>query len=112
LARSTGPRVIAGLYRGRDLVMVGRTVPLSAKQAAELGAVLRQAGKTHPWPDDISPTRWGAQRSKVALTKVAPLVVVEVSAEVALQAGQFRHPLRYARIRADLTPEDVPPLPQ
>jgi hypothetical protein len=29
--------VIAGLYRGDDLVVVGRTVPLDPGQAAELG---------------------------------------------------------------------------
>jgi hypothetical protein len=42
---------------------------------------------------------------------VQPDVVVEISADAALQAGVFRHPLRYVRIRPDLHPTDVPPLP-
>jgi len=45
----------------------------------------------------------------VALTKVDPVVVVEVSADAALQAGQWRHPL--VRIRAEMQPEDVATLP-
>jgi hypothetical protein len=42
------------------------------------------------------------------LTRVRPEVVVEVSADAALQAGVFRHPMRYVRVRSDLRPEDLP----
>jgi hypothetical protein len=45
--------VIAGLYRGNDLVIVGRTVPLHPRQAAELGKLLQPAKPGHPWPDEI-----------------------------------------------------------
>jgi hypothetical protein len=48
--------VIAGLYRGNDLVIVGRTVPLHPRQAAELGKLLQPAKPGHPWPDEIC---WG-----------------------------------------------------
>lgn len=99
--------VIAGRYRGGDLVVVGRTVPLTAAQSTELGAMLRPAGRGHPWPDEISSQRWGGRDSKKPLTKVRPDVVVEVSADAAIQAGQWRHPLRMLRPRADLDPEDV-----
>jgi hypothetical protein len=34
-------------------------------------------------------------------------VVVEVAADLAVQAGQWRHALRLLRYRADLTPGDV-----
>lgn len=101
--------VIAGRYtEAGDLVMVGRTVPLTAAQSAELGAVLRPARCGHPWPAEISSQRWGGRDSKKPLTKVQPLVVVEVLADAAMQAGQWRHGLRYARHRPDLTPDDVP----
>jgi hypothetical protein len=40
---------------------------------------------------------------------VQPSAVVEVSADAALQAGVFRHPLRFVRVRPDLEPGDVPP---
>ncbi len=101
--------VIAGRYRGEELVMVGRTVPLTAVQSAELGAVLRPAGRGHPWPDEITSYRGGGKDSKKPLTKVRPERVIEVAADAAVQAGQWRHGLRYVRYRADLRPEDVPP---
>jgi len=44
----------------------------------------------------------------VPLTKVEPDVVVEVSADAALQAGVFRHPMRFVRVRPDLQPDDLP----
>ncbi|MEV0287944.1 ATP-dependent DNA ligase [Kribbella sp. NPDC050820] len=102
--------VIAGLYRDGELVIVGRTVPLSWAQSEQLAAVLSPAGPDHPWPDEISSQRWGGRDSKKPLTKVDPTVVVEVSADAATQAGQARHSMRYVRIRADLTPADLEPL--
>jgi ATP-dependent DNA ligase len=103
--------VIAGRYRGDDLVVIGRTVLLTDEQSAQLGAVLRPAKHGHPWPDEITSQRWGGRDSKKPLTKVQPTVVVEVLADAAMQVGQWRHGLRYVRLRADLQPEDVPTLP-
>jgi hypothetical protein len=103
--------LIAGRYRGDELVQVGRTVPLSSEQSAALGAVLRPAAADHPWPDEIGIGRWGGTGGKVQLTKADPSVVVEVSADAALQAGRWRHPLRMVRIRADMAPGDVEQLP-
>jgi len=99
--------VIAGRYRGEQLLMVGRTAPLTAEQSVALGAVLRPSGARHPWPDEFTSYRWGGKDSKKPLTKVSPTVVVEVAADAALQGGQWRHALRYVRLRADLRPEDV-----
>ncbi|TCN32124.1 hypothetical protein EV644_12734 [Kribbella orskensis] len=104
--------MIAGRYTtGGELVMVGRTVPLTAAQSAELGAVLKPARRNHPWPEEISSPRWGGRDSHKPLTKVQPLLVIEVLADAAMQAGPWRHGLRFARIRADLQPEDVPTVP-
>src|SRR4051794_3260219 len=103
-------QLVAGLYRGEELVVVGRTSPLSPRQAAELAGVLAPAGPGHPWPERIGTGRFGGGPLSVALTRVEPTVVVEVSTDAALQAGVFRHPVRYLRVRADLLPEDVPPL--
>ncbi len=103
--------LIAGRYRGSELVQVGRTVLLSPEQSAALGAVLRKAMREHPGPDEIGTGRWGGESGKVALTKVDPVVVVEVSADAAQQAGQWRHPFRMVRIRAEMQPEDVATLP-
>jgi ATP-dependent DNA ligase len=104
-------QLVAGRYRDGELVVVGRTSPLSPRQAEELAAVLRPAGADHPWPDRIGTGRFGGGRLSVPLTKVEPTLVVEVSADAALQAGVFRHPMRYVRVRPDLRPDDLPPLP-
>jgi ATP-dependent DNA ligase len=104
-------QLVAGRYRDGELVVVGRTSPLSPAQSAELAAVLTPADDDHPWPERIGTGRFGGGRLSVALTRVRPDLVVEISADAALQAGVFRHPLRYVRIRPDLRPDDVPPIP-
>ncbi|WP_166533915.1 ATP-dependent DNA ligase [Blastococcus xanthinilyticus] len=104
-------QLVAGRYRDGELVVVGRTGPLSPRQAAELAGALRPAGADHPWPDRIGTGRFGGGRLSVPLTRVEPTTVVEVSADAALQAGVFRHPLRFVRTRPDLRADDLPPLP-
>ena len=103
-------QLVAGGYRNGELVVVGRTSPLSPRQSEELAAVLTAADADHPWPERIGTGRFGGGRLSVPLTRVRPEVVVEVSADAALQAGVFRHPLRFLRVRADLRVEDLPPL--
>ncbi|MCZ2858725.1 ATP-dependent DNA ligase [Blastococcus sp. VKM Ac-2987] len=103
-------QLVAGRYRDGELVVVGRTSPLTPAQSAELAAVLRPAGPDHPWPERIGTGRFGGGRLSVPLTRVEPATVVEVSADAALQAGVFRHPLRFVRVRPDLRPEDLPPV--
>ena len=85
--------------------MIGRTTPLNAAQSEQIGQLLKPAGKRHPWPDEIS--THGGRGSKTAIIKVGPTVVVEVSADAALQADHYRHPLRLVRPRADVDPGDV-----
>jgi ATP-dependent DNA ligase len=102
-------QLVAGRYRDGELVVVGRTSPLTPAQSAELAAVLTPAGAGHPWPERIGTGAFGGGKLSVALTRVEPTAVVEVSADAALQAGVFRHPLRFVRVRPDLQPGDVPP---
>jgi ATP-dependent DNA ligase len=104
-------QLVAGRYRDGELVVVGRTSPLTPAQSAELAAVLTPAGAGHPWPERIGTGAFGGGKLSVALTRVQPTAVVEVSADAALQAGVFRHPLRFVRVRPDLEPGDVPPQP-
>lgn len=108
----TGPierpdTVVAGLIRDGELVIVGKSVPLTRSQATSLARVLKPAGPGHPWPDEVSSSRFGSSRDKVRLTKVEPDVVAEVSADSALQAGAWRHPLRFVRHRPDLAVTDL-----
>jgi hypothetical protein len=53
--------VVAGRYRGAELEMVGRTVPLTDQQAAELAKLLTPAWAVHPWPEEIGSGRWGGK---------------------------------------------------
>jgi hypothetical protein len=55
--------------------------------------VLRPARRDHPWPDEIPSYRWGGKDSKKPLTKVRPDTVIEVAADAAVQAAQWRHGL-------------------
>jgi len=103
-------QLVAGRHRDGELVVVGRTGPLSPAQAADLAGALMPAGPGHPWPERIGTGRFGGGRLSVELTRVEPVLVVEVAADAALHAGVFRHPLRYVRRRPDLRPPDLPPI--
>ena len=100
---------MAGRIRDGVLHIVGKTTPLSRTQAADLAVSLTAAGPEHPWPDEVSSTRFGSSREKVKLAKVEPLLVAEVLADTALQAGAYRHPLRFVRLRRDLSVGDLDP---
>jgi hypothetical protein len=56
----------------------------------------------------MAATRFGSGRDRVVLTRVEPVVVVEVAADNARQRGVWRHSLRVIRLRSDLTVADVP----
>ena len=101
-------QLVAGLLRDGELVVVGRTSPLAPRQAAGAGRRPHpgRAGPPVAGPDRHRPLR---RRAAVrAAHQVEPDVVVEVSADAALQAGVFRHPMRFVRVRADLQPGDLP----
>ncbi|MFF8264998.1 hypothetical protein [Streptomyces virginiae] len=64
---------------------VGRTVPLRPEHAGQVGGFLAAAG---PGPE----------------------LVEEVSGDTSVdRGGIFQHPLRFQRLRLDVTAEDVPP---
>jgi hypothetical protein len=48
---------------------------------------------------------WGALRT--AYTRVRPGLVVEVSADMALDGLRWRHPVRFVRLRDDLQAGDL-----
>lgn len=103
--------IVVGLMADGVLTIVGKSTPLSTSQARSLATVLTPAGGDHPWPDEVSSSRFGASRAKLVLTKVEPVIVAEVLADSALQEGAFRHPVRFVRQRPDLSPTDTPPRP-
>lgn len=97
-------RLILGLVDDAGVLRVaGATHPLSARESAELAAVLIGANE-HPWPRGLSTRQLGRfSREPVAITRVAPTVVVEVEADTAFEQGRWRHLTRYRRLRLDLS---------
>lgn len=101
-----------GLLLGRldptgRLRLVARSTPLSRAAAAELSAVLRPAGPDHPWYGWELSARWGT-KEPLLFHPVVPDHVAEVEADTAVDLGRYRHPVRYLRLRGDMTPGDVP----
>ncbi len=103
--------------RGR-LRYTGRTHPLSGAQREQLGALLsppragqhRGAAVEHPWPEPL-PAAWSGQLDRLApvrYVRVDPTVVAEIDADVAFEHGRWRHAVRYARARPDMSVCDVP----
>ena len=101
--------IVVGRYTAEGVLrIVGRSTALTSQQAKELAAALTEvSGSGHPWPAEIGGGHFGG--GKVAITHVDPVLVVEVAADTALQAGRHRHALRLLRVRTDLAPEDVEP---
>ncbi len=101
--------IVAGLYQqDGTLRMVGRSASLTRAQSHAVAAVLTAATEEHPWPDTMAATRFGSGRDRLVLTRVEPVVVVEVAADAARQHGVWRHSLRVIRLRSDLTMDDLP----
>ncbi|MET8816420.1 hypothetical protein ABZW47_31020 [Streptomyces sp. NPDC004549] len=82
--------------------MVGRTTALHRAAAAELGGVLRPAGPEHPWHGQRFCGGWNTAEP-LAFQPVVPEVVVDT----AVDAGRFRHPVRYLRLRDDMGADDI-----
>lgn len=103
--------------RGR-LRYTGRTHPLTGAQREELGGMLsplhplqhRRAAVVHPWPEPL-PASWSGQLERpepLRYVQVEPTVVAEIDADVAFEHGRWRHRVRYARARRDMSVYDVP----
>ncbi|MFI1312390.1 ATP-dependent DNA ligase [Streptomyces albidoflavus] len=90
--------------------MVARTTPLSATARREVGARLTEAGDDHPWHGVAFSAGWGT-RMLLPHVPVAPVLVAEVTGDTSVDdAGRYRHPVRFLRLRDDLAPDAVPPL--
>ncbi|MEU3721508.1 ATP-dependent DNA ligase [Streptomyces sp. NPDC031705] len=104
------PQLLAlGCYdhEGR-LRTVGRTVTLRPEQGRHLAEHLTVPAPGHPWEGVQFAASWGS-RDVLDVTLVRPDLVAEISADRAIdRGGVFRHPLRFKRLRLDVTPVDVP----
>ncbi|MFG2298995.1 hypothetical protein [Streptomyces sp. NPDC048603] len=97
---------------GGRLCAVGRTVPLRPDVSRQVGEHLAAADPGHPFEVVRFTASWGSG-DVLDVTLVRPDVVAKVSADRAVDQGVLRHPLRFRRIRLDVTAgDDVPPLGQ
>ncbi|MFI5489193.1 ATP-dependent DNA ligase [Micromonospora echinaurantiaca] len=94
----------------------GRSHPLSADQAVALAVLLvpprlpRPGAVAHPWPQPL-PASWSGQLDRpetLPYVQVEPTVVAEIDADVAFEHQRWRHRVRYARARHDMSVHDVP----
>ncbi|WP_255420256.1 MULTISPECIES: hypothetical protein [Micromonospora] len=101
--------------RGR-LRYTGRTHPLAAPQRQELAGLLSPPRPTdrpvviHLWPDPL-PAAWSGQFERpepLRYAQVEPTVVAEIQVDTAYEHDRWRHRVRYARPRPDLSVYDVP----
>ncbi len=90
-----------------SLRAVGRSVPLSPDAARQLAEHLVPVSARHPWEDVRFTTSWGS-RTPLDIVLVEPLLVAEIVADTAQERGAWRHPVRFARLRLDVTVSDVP----
>ncbi len=106
-----GLLVLGRLDQAGRLRAVGRTVPLRPDTSRQVGEHLAAAGPGHPFEGVRFASAWGS-RDVLDVVLVRPGLVAEVSADRAVDLGVFRHPLRFQRIRLDVTAGDVPPFGQ
>lgn len=98
-------------HEGR-LRTVGRTVALRPEQARQLAEQLAAAPPGHPWEGIRFAAAWGSKDVLDAVL-VRPDLVAEISADRAVdRGGVYRHPLRFVRLRLDVTAADVQPFGQ
>lgn len=96
-----------------QLHIAGRTTDLSPAAAEQIAELIVPAGDDHPWPEVLPPS-WHDRESR-PYVRVVPQLVAEIRVDVATshstdsdQAGQWRHRLRFLRLRPDQDIEDVP----
>jgi hypothetical protein len=96
--------------------LAGRRHPLATPQRLELATLLsplrlrRGGGVTHPWPDPL-PAAWSGQFDQpesLHYAQVEPTVVADIEVDTAYEHHRWRHRVRYARPRPDLSVYDVP----
>ncbi|HBF84962.1 MAG TPA: ATP-dependent DNA ligase [Streptomyces sp.] len=89
------------------LRMVGRTTPLKPDAARQLAAHLTPAGSDHPWTGVRFTASWrSSDRLEPVLVELDQ--VAEIQGDTAVDRGAWRHPVRYVRLRQDITVADVP----
>lgn len=94
-----------GWRRWHQSVDRGRhTTVLAAADRRDVGQRLTPAGPEHAWRGRHLSAGWGVAE-ELELRTVKPDLVAEVVADTAV--GRYRHPVRFVRLRDDLTPREA-----
>ncbi|MGY3056113.1 ATP-dependent DNA ligase [Streptomyces sp. TE3672] len=104
--RSPTSLLLGRFDAGGRLRMIGRTTPLRRAASSELGGVLRLAGRDHPWHGRRFSAGWHTS-DPLVFQPVVPEFVAEIVAATSVDAGRYRHPVRYLRMRDDMTAQDI-----
>lgn len=95
----------------RRLRVAGRTGPLPHAARRQLGALLAPPQGWHPWPAQISSSRFGQLPPEpVVYTRAEPQLVVEVDADICWEQGRWRHPTVFRRLRVDVRANELEPV--
>ncbi|MEV5177408.1 hypothetical protein AB0L10_41665 [Streptomyces flaveolus] len=85
---------------------VARSTELHPEAAQHLAELLVAAGSGHPWEGPRFTASWS--RTPLAVVLVEPDLVAEMEVDTAQDRGAWRRPVRFARLRDDMAPQDVP----
>jgi ATP-dependent DNA ligase len=96
--------LIVGLPEDDGLRIVGHSTALSKEARTQLAGAIAETRGDHPWPARIEGNRWRDKPTE--LTRIDP-IVVEISADTARDGIVFRHPVRFVRVRPEMTPADL-----
>ncbi|AKJ10149.1 DNA ligase [Streptomyces incarnatus] len=94
--------------QGGVLRPIGRSTPVRPDAARQLAGQLTLAGRDHPREGVRFTTSWGS-RTPLDVVLVQPDLVAEIVVDTSQDRGAWRHPVRFARLRSDVTARDVPP---
>ncbi|MFF4888111.1 ATP dependent DNA ligase [Streptomyces nigra] len=89
------------------LRFLARTTPLNPAARRDLAGRLRAAGVEHPWHGRKFSADWG-RTGELEHQPVWPELVAEFQGNTAVDEGRYRHPVRFVRLREDVTAEQVP----
>ncbi|MFJ5212792.1 ATP-dependent DNA ligase [Streptomyces nigra] len=84
-----------------------RTTPLNPAARRDLAGRLRAAGAEHPWHGWKFSAGWGSS-GELEHQPVWSEFVAEFQGDTAVDEGRYRHPVRFVRLREDVTAEHVP----
>jgi len=110
----TGPltapdRLVLGQYDVTgELVIVGGTSSLGARERRSIAPLLRLPKNSHPWPGEMGAARLGRWADdRQLITRVDPTLVVEVSVDDAVDQQGSQRLAEFVRVRPDLTIEET-----